>query len=137
MADPLAGAFTAPKFASPDPAAVADWYQQALGFPQADVYAEGAYAIVRREALELHLWQCAERKIAENTSCYCEIAGVDKLDALYADFAEQARAPGFHPGRLSDPPRDFEHGMREFFVWDPAGNLIQFGADLSAEAKDD
>lgn len=120
MTDPLDTSHAAMKFAAPDPVAAAEWYAS-LGFKTA-IY--GDYAIVRRGQLCLHLWQCADRKIAENTACYVELKEVDALHDEWAslDLGE---------GRIEDKPKDqLGHGMREFHLWDPAGNLIGFGAHI-------
>jgi hypothetical protein len=131
MRDPLGDSHTAPKFAAPDPGALAAWYSQALGFPNVQMFLNGEYAIVRRGRLTLHLWKCAEREIAENTSCYTEIGTIEGLNGLHAEWLERSRATGFAPGRIEAEPRDKPgHGMREFHVWDPAGNLIGFGAAM-------
>ncbi len=133
MDESLNGAVGAPKFPAPEPAEAADWYVAHLGFPNQAVFAEGGYAIVQRGDFVIHFWRCPDRKLAENTSCYCELPNLAALDAFYQDVFVRAARPGFHPGRLGHPPRDFSHGMREFFVWDPAGNLIQFGAETNSE----
>ncbi len=134
MKDSLDSSHTAPKFAAPDPGALAAWYAEHLGFPRKTVYLDGAYALVSRGDLTLHIWRCPDRHIAENTACYTELRDVAALDALHAELSERAAAPGFAPGRVQDAPRDQPgHGMREFHVWDPAGNLIGFGAALPSE----
>ena len=134
MSDPLDTSHTAPKFAAPDPGALAGWYETHLGFPKKAVFLDGAYAIVRRGDLTLHFWQCDERHIAENTSCYTELPSVAALDELHAELLARSRQEGFAPGRVEPAPKDQHgHGMREFHVWDPAGNLIGFGADLSED----
>lgn len=131
MSDPLDQSHTAPKFAAPDPAALATWYREQLGFPHGAIFGDGDYAIVRRGELCLHIWLCKDRHIAENTACYTEIATLDALDALHAEWLKKSDDPGFAPGRIDTAPRDAPgHGMREFHVWDPAGNLIGFGAQL-------
>ena len=136
MADPLAGSHTAPKFAAPDPAALAEWYSDHLGFPRRAVFEGGDYAIVARGSLTLHLWKCADRRIAENTACYTEIDSVASLDALHAEWLAASGRPGFQPGRIEQRPQDKPgHGMREFHVWDPAGNLIGLGASLDKKGE--
>lgn len=131
MDDPLIAATLAAKFAAPDPAELADWYRTHLDFPKKAVFAEGSYAIVARGDVEIHFWQCADRSIAENTACYITLQSVDALDALHAEWLLLSSRPGFHPGRIEAEPEDKpSHGMREFHVWDPAGNLMGFGADL-------
>lgn len=114
------------KFAAPHPGEVAEWYRDTLGF-RVNIFNDGRYAIVARGQLALHLWECQDRRIAENTSCYVELASIDALNALHAEWKKAAIAPG----RIEDEPVDQTgHGMREFHVWDPAGNLIGFGAAL-------
>lgn len=131
MTDPLDSSHTAPKFAAPDPGALARWYRDALDFTDVHVFAGGDYAIVRRGKLTLHLWKCGERMIAENTSCYTEIGTLGELESLHAEWIRKSHEAGFAPGRIESKPRDKPgHGMREFHVWDPAGNLIGFGAEL-------
>ena len=131
MTDPLDGSHTAPKFAAPDPGALAGWYRHALDFPDVQVFVGGDYAIVRRGKLTLHLWKCEERRIAENTSCYTEIRTLEELESLHAEWIRKSRSSGFAPGRIEPKPLDKPgHGMREFHVWDPAGNLIGFGAEM-------
>lgn len=131
MTDRLDQSHTAPKFAAPDPGALAAWYVDCLGFPKHAVFENGGYAIVRRGDLTLHLWQCPDRHIAENTACYTEVRDVETLDALHAEILGRSGHPAFAPGRVEEAPQDAPgHGMREFHVWDPAGNMIGFGAAL-------
>ena len=131
MSDPLAGSHTAPKFAAPDPALLADWYVDALGFPRKAVFENGNYAIVARGDLTLHFWKCRERRISEATACYTEIDTMHALDTLHAEWLAASHRPGFHPGRTELEPKNTPgHGMREFHVWDPAGNLIGFGSSI-------
>lgn len=129
--DPLDHLHTAPKFAVMDPQANAAWYVDFLGFPHISIYQNGDYAIVRRGKLTLHFCKCLDRKIAENTACYTELDSLTALNALHSEFLENSRRKGFAPGRVEACPKDqLGHGMREFHVWDPAGNLIGFGAAL-------
>lgn len=131
MSDYLDGSHSAPKFAAPNPGALALWYVEHLGFPKHSIYENGDYAIVRRGDLTLHFWKCADLHIAKNTACYTQITSVTALDALHHEYFLASKKPGFAPGRVDCAPRDQTgHGMREFHVWDPAGNLIGFGAAL-------
>ncbi len=77
------------------------------------------YLIATRGTIEIHFWDCRERHIAENTSCYIRLADVE---ALYAEYA----ALDLVPGRM-DELADMPWGMREFHVWDPHGNLLRIG----------
>lgn len=108
---------TVPVLPAQDIAASIDWYT-ALGFV-CTFRQEGAepYAILARAAMELHLFGCPDRHVAENTSCYIRL---DALDALHAEFT----ARGIQP--LS-PMEVQPWGMREFYAWDPSGNLLRFG----------
>jgi catechol 2,3-dioxygenase-like lactoylglutathione lyase family enzyme len=89
------------------------FYEQKLGFQRGAVFPN--YAVLRRDAIELHLWKCDERHIAENTSCRVNVQGID---ALYAELKGIA-----HPkAPLTDQP----WGLREFGIIDLDGNLIKF-----------
>ncbi|WP_018147416.1 VOC family protein [Henriciella marina] len=130
MQDPLERSHTSPRFAVPHPGEAADWYEKHLGFRTA-IFEDGAYAIVRRGKLSLHLWECADPAIGENTACYTIIDGVDELDTLHAEWLEASSYSDFAPGRIESEPTDRPgHGMREFYLWDPAGNVISCGANI-------
>lgn len=109
------------------------FYRDMLGFML--VYHEGGFAILRRDAVELHLWEAnderwrtrqdgtapvvsgAESFIAGTASCRVAVAGVD---ALYAELLPHGI---IHPNApLTDQP----WGLREFGVLDPDNNLITF-----------
>ncbi len=129
--DPLNISHAAPKFAAPHPGEAAKWYRDHLNFPKIKIFENGDYAIVSRGQFTLHLWKCEDRKIAENTACYVEIQTVEALDALHASWLVASQSEGFAPGRIEAAPKNQPgHNMREFHVWDPAGNLIGFGASL-------
>ena len=131
MDDPLVNSHTAPKFAAVNPGKMAEWYVENLGFPKSAIFESGDYAIVRRGDLTLHFWKCSDPTIAENTSCYVELRDVAALNALHAIFLENSKEDSFAPGRVQIEPVDAHgHGMREFHVWDPDGNLIGFGASI-------
>jgi catechol 2,3-dioxygenase-like lactoylglutathione lyase family enzyme len=75
------------------------------------------YMILRRDGIELHFWQCADRTIAENSSCYIR---TPDADALFKAF-------GTPSGGKVMPPENRAWGMREFYVMDPSGNLLRIG----------
>ena len=141
MIDPLETSHTAPKFASPDPAALAHWYKDILRFTGCVVFGEGDYAIVRRGKLCIHLWRCPDKYIADNTACYTQLGSIRALNTLHAEWLARTKDQEFSPGRIEASPKDSPgHGMREFHLWDPAGNVIGFGAPLhphGAPAPDD
>jgi len=105
-----------PTLASLDIRRSVDFYCSRLGFTE--VYADqGAYGIVSRDSVSIHLWACKERYIAENTSCRVLVTGVDDYYAKCDSFGI------VHPnGRLETKP----WGTREFGILDPDGNLVTF-----------
>jgi catechol 2,3-dioxygenase-like lactoylglutathione lyase family enzyme len=103
-----------PILASLDLAETLQFYREQLGF---EGQTFGDYAILRRDAMELHFWLAQDRIHPEHTACY--IRG-GQVPALHAEFAARG-VP-----RLSA----FEvrpWGMREFHLIDPHGNLLRFG----------
>ena len=59
---------TIPVLASLNLAESVAFYAGRLGFTKVSQYDD--YAIVVRDGAEIHFWFCADRNIAENTSCY-------------------------------------------------------------------
>lgn len=109
----------------------ATFYRDKLGC--AIWHEDSGFAIVGRDALELHLWQAdderwkvrdgapvqsgAESFLAGTASCRVE---VDDVDALHAELQPHGI---LHPNAaLKDQP----WGTREFGILDPDGNLITF-----------
>ncbi len=60
-----------PVLASPDIAASLDFFRR-LGFETQD-FGAGGYGIALREHVEIHFWLCADRHVAEHTSCYVRV----------------------------------------------------------------
>lgn len=87
-----------------------------LGFVKVHV-AQGEYGIVSNGAIEIHFRACADRHIAEATSCRVQVVGID---SLYARCASHAIV---HPNM---PLQSRPWGTREFAVLDCDGNLINF-----------
>lgn len=104
---------TVPVLASLDLQASEVFYTERLGFSVQARHPD--YLIVARDGCELHFWLCADRHIAENTSCY--VRGDTR--ALHADFTAR--------GLPLPAPEDRPWGMRELYVIDPHGNLLKFG----------
>lgn len=97
-----------------DIAAGVDFYRR-IGF--AVVFQSDDYAALSRDDVNLHLWQCGDRTVANNTACRMRVAGIDSL------FAECEAAGAVHPnGAL----RRTDRGTREFTVLDPQGGAITF-----------
>ncbi|HCL16754.1 VOC family protein [Stutzerimonas stutzeri] len=103
-----------PILASLDLDQSAAFYTSGLGFQVLLRVAD--YLIIERDGCELHFWACAERHIAENTSCYLRTAD---CQALYEEFAQR--------GIALQPPVLQSWGMKELYVIDPHGNLLKFG----------
>jgi catechol 2,3-dioxygenase-like lactoylglutathione lyase family enzyme len=104
---------TIPVLASLDFNETAAFYEDRLGFLLK--LRTDDYLIVERASCEIHFWLCADRHVAENTSCYLRGDPV----ALHADFAGR--------GLIVDPPTTRSWGMRELYVIDPHGNLLKIG----------
>ncbi len=96
------------------PTAVA-FYEQQLGFTR--IFQTDDYAGIKRDAVELNLWQCDDKYIAEHTACRIE---VEHIDALYAEYSARNL---IHPnGALQVQP----WGTKEFTVLDHDGNGLTF-----------
>jgi catechol 2,3-dioxygenase-like lactoylglutathione lyase family enzyme len=111
-----------PVLASLDFDATEAFYQQKLAFKTS--YKSEVYLIMCRADLVLHFWACEDKNIAQNTSCYINVEGVDEL------YSEYEQAGVIHPhsnAKLQDQP----HGMREFAIVDGDGNLLKFGQPIT------
>lgn len=108
---------TVPVLASLNLDESAAFYIDRLGF-QKQLLVEN-YLIVSRESAEIHFVPCADRYIAENTSCYVR---VDSTQQLYDEFSAR--------GLQLKPPVVREWGMKELYVIDPHGNLMKFGESV-------
>lgn len=116
-----------PILASLDIAETIAFYRDRLGF--APAWQEAGYAILRRDAMELHFWLAPDPIHPENTSCY--VRG-GQVPALHAEFSARA-VPGLSP--IEAKPWD----MLEFHLIDPHGNLLRFGCapqDIDRSHKD-
>ncbi len=86
-----------------------------LGFTA--TFTVGDYAGVVRDGVELHLFGCTEKHIAEWTSCRIAVGGIE---SLYDDYAAKKVV---HPnGTLTVKP----WGTKEFAILDPSGVCITF-----------
>jgi catechol 2,3-dioxygenase-like lactoylglutathione lyase family enzyme len=106
-----------PVLASLDLPRTLAFYQSTLGF-EVHHFEQAGYGIAQRDGTELHFWNCAERHIAENTSCYLRVADIH---AVHAELSQRIPTLG-----------DVVHtnwGMDELYVVDPDGNLIKFGQE--------
>jgi len=86
-----------------------------MGFKRLFDY--GDYAAVRRDAVEIHLWECQDRNIAENTACRVAVSDIESL------YAEYRNTGVIHPcGALEEKP----WGSKEFVALDLDGNGLFF-----------
>lgn len=109
-----------PVLASLDLDATQAFYKERLGFEPLSRYPN--YAIVGRDAIQIHFWLTDDRRFAENTSCRVDVVGIDAL------YEEMLAADVVHPhGALTTQP----WGFREFAVVDADGNVIRFGERTS------
>jgi catechol 2,3-dioxygenase-like lactoylglutathione lyase family enzyme len=94
------------------------FYEQQLGFTT--VHKEGEpteMAIVKRDTVEIFLFQNDDRHVAEQTAFRIH---VEHVEALYAEYQAQGV---IHPnGKLDAKP----WGTKEFGVLDPTGVCITF-----------
>lgn len=131
---------TIPAFPVADISSSTEFYRDRLGFTPG--YREEGFAIVCRDAAELHLWAAtdeswrtrtnqppvvsgAESFIAGTASCRM---GVENIDELYSAVLPLGIV---HPnGQLADK----WYGLREFAVLDPDNNLITFFEPVRRQA---
>jgi len=98
-----------------DMTATIAFYEQQLGFSTEFQYDD--YAGLRRGGAQIHLWQCGDRQLAENTSCRINVSGIA---SLYEEYQTQNL---IHPnGELTTKP----WGLSEFAVLDLNGNCVTF-----------
>lgn len=112
----------------------AAFYRDILGFTL--FHHDAGFAIVRRDAVELHLWEASDRRWEERNALPPIMSGaesfiagtascrvmVQDVDALHAELQPHGV---LHPNaQLGEQP----WGSREFGVCDPDNNLITFFA---------
>lgn len=109
---------TVPVLASLDLDESRDFYVSRLGFRV--LRQDADYLMLARDGAELHFWLCADRHVAENTSCYVRTGD---CQALFDEFSRR--------GLALQPPVLRSWGMKELYVIDPHGNLLKFGEHAS------
>ncbi|MCI0918802.1 VOC family protein [Pseudomonas stutzeri] len=109
---------TVPVLASLDLDESRDFYVSRLGFRV--LRQDADYLMLARDGAELHFWLCADRHVAENTSCYVRTGD---CQALFDEFSRR--------GLALQPPVLRPWGMKELYVIDPHGNLLKFGEHAS------
>ncbi|SRR5579883_976112 len=115
-----------PVLPAADIAATTTFYEQQLGFTTD--FQSVDYASLRRGSIQLHLWQCRDRQIAENSRCRINVSGITQL---YDEYQTQNV---IHPSSvLSTEP----WGLREFTVLDPNGNCVIFAESPAPTTRRD
>jgi catechol 2,3-dioxygenase-like lactoylglutathione lyase family enzyme len=98
------------------------FYEQRLGFTTEFQYDD--YAGLSRGKIQIHLWLCDDRYIAENSSCR---VNVRQIETLYEQYQLQHV---IHPnGSLVTKP----WGIKEFTVLDLNGNAITLAEPMPSE----
>lgn len=105
-----------PVLASLDIERSAEFFATKLGFTKVHV-AQGVYGIVENGPVQIHFWACADRHIAEATSCRVQVRAIERL---YQQCEGNAIV---HPKALLETK---PWGAKEFAVVDPDGNLVTF-----------
>lgn len=91
------------------------------------------YAGVARDGLELHLQWADESQWAYPTDRPAYRFVVSDVDALYREFVEKGSVnPTTTHGSPWAAPADTPWGTREFHLWDPGHNSLQFYCSLPA-----
>ena len=111
------------------------FYRDKLGFQVDFVYREEGidpYASLYREGFSINFRQGF---LPPEPSCYGGIAViVDDVDKFYEEIKERGALGEDFPGHYScireHPPEDKEYGVRDMFLVDPNGYIIQFLSPL-------
>ena len=118
----------APQFLVDDLACSIAYYQK-LGFTFGEPW-EGFYAIGQLDGLELHLKEAPknadERRHRRANEHLDAAAGVDGIEALYAQYAENGVT-------IIKPLTATPWGTKDFYVEDPDGYIISFGGRSAAD----
>lgn len=119
--------YVVPMLPSMDMAESRSFYER-LGFTV--FYHDDNFLGVNKGQLELHFWPCSDRHICEASGCYFRVGDVD---AYFSEWSFLPVKPILTEGeadhaRISGAPEDRPWGMREFYLWDPNGNLIRIGS---------
>ena len=126
---------TIPALPVRDVAKAVDFYRERLGFEV--LHHEGGFAVLRRDAAELHLWQASDESWRERRAsdrpvqsgaesfiagtASCRIAA-SEVDALFSEY----EAKGVLHPVSRDGVEDTDFGTREFATLDLDGNLLTF-----------
>lgn len=114
-------AIAIPVLASLDLKQSKQFYEEKLGF-KTELF--GDYMIAKRDGMEVHFWLADDPVHPENTSCY--IRG-GQVAALYEELSKKGIGTNPISGERISDFQVRPWGMKEFYVWDPHGNLLKFG----------
>lgn len=93
------------------------FYQEILGCKLVNEYDD--FLIFLWDENEIHLWQCNEKIVPENSSCYIRVHDIEAVFERYKKVLGDKIA-------LKNQP----WGMREFYIIDDSGNLFKFGQPI-------
>jgi len=116
MTDDVRFVSATPVLASLDIERSVEFFCSSLGFSKLHVQ-QGVYGVITRGSVSIHFWACADRHIAENTSCRVRVEGIHTL------FLACTALNIVHPNA---PLEEKPWGSREFAILDPDGNLVTF-----------
>jgi catechol 2,3-dioxygenase-like lactoylglutathione lyase family enzyme len=118
----------APQFLVDDLERAVAFYRDVLGFAFEPIFG-GFYAIGARDGFEVHLKEApknpserAHRRANEHLDACAAVVGID-------EFYAQCVAEG---ATILKPLAPTEWGTKDFYLEDPEGYIIAFGARLSA-----
>ncbi len=92
------------------------FYQETLDFKTVFLSDE-PYAIVARDGVEIHLWQCEDPELPSRTGCRIMVEGIDEL------YRQLEPTGVVHPNA---PLEEKPWGSKEFAIGDMDRNLITF-----------
>jgi catechol 2,3-dioxygenase-like lactoylglutathione lyase family enzyme len=109
-------AFTSavPVLPTTDMAQAITFYEQ-LGFSV--LHQQADYALLKRDAAELHVWLCTQRSLCENSSCRIMVRGIEAL-------SQELQAKGLLDRSATVTQKPW--GTKELVVFSPERVLITF-----------
>lgn len=105
-----------------------DFYTRVLGFTCGGHNADWAWAALHRDDVEIMLAiPNAHTPFEKPLFTGTIYITTDQVDQLWAELKDKVK--------IAYPLDDFEHGMREFAIYDNNGYMLQFGQDLAELEK--
>jgi len=103
------------------------YYVDMLGFRED--FRFGQYAGIAREECRIHLSQQGNPNASQPGSGAVYIF-CDEVDGYFAEITARG-------AQAVEAPKDYEYGMRDFFMRDPDGNQVSFGSPTVGSQHDD